>query len=306
MPPTPRSAKAALEVDQRKLADLVKSNSDLSIRGQKKVWEKIADELKAPVEDVKKAWSKFQEQEAAKKIKESNMRRSLRSSTLDTSKGLQKPAEFCRRSLRSSSIDKSSVTGPSNDNSCASSTCSSPPKAEEKRSVRSISQLSSILETDLISMAAGDATFIGLEELKGPHQDLDQDQDQDQDQDETLISIQESMFSEQYVSDTNDRFQQDSGTERNLRHRFSEPGHPTSKKMIQTSVNSSPRRGSINNNKNNKNKRSPNPTDSTRSFFDSMALTVATFPQHLQAQVKGQVCKIISDTEYDFSLPQVP
>lgn len=91
--------------------------------------------------------------------------------------------------------------------------------------------------------------------------------------------------------------------ERNLRPRFSEPTHPTSKKMIQTSLNASPRRGPIH--KNNKNKRSPNPTDSTRSFFDSMALTVATFPQHLQAQVKGQVCKIISDTEYDLSLPQV-
>lgn len=67
--------------------------------------------LTISVEDVKKAWSKLQEQEAAKKIKESNMRRSLRSSNLDTSKDLQKTTEFCRRSLRSSSIDKSSVTG---------------------------------------------------------------------------------------------------------------------------------------------------------------------------------------------------
>ena len=46
MPPTPRSA--SVTIDEQKLADLIKLNNDLSIRGQKKVWEKIADELNAP------------------------------------------------------------------------------------------------------------------------------------------------------------------------------------------------------------------------------------------------------------------
>ena len=60
-------------------------------------------------------------------------------------------------------------------------------------------------------MAAGDATIIGLEELKtqNQNQDLDQDQDQDLDQDQTLvfeISNQESLFSEQYASDSTDRY----------------------------------------------------------------------------------------------------
>ena len=92
---------------------------------------------------------------------------------------------------------------PSNENSCASSACSSP-KGEDKRSNRSRSQLSSITEAELISMAAGDASIIELEELK--------DQNHETDQDETLvecfeISNQDSIFSDQlFGSESMERY----------------------------------------------------------------------------------------------------
>ena len=94
--------------------------------------------------------------------------------------------------------------------------------------------------------------------------------------------------------------------ERSLRARFSAPTHPNSKKMVQTfNPSTSPKRGSMNNNnKNNKARRSPHANDSTKAFFDCMALTVSSFPQHLQAQVKIQICKIVAQTEYDLSLPK--
>lgn len=43
---TPRLTK--IPVDERKLADLVKTKSDLSIRGQRDAWKKIVEEHEAP------------------------------------------------------------------------------------------------------------------------------------------------------------------------------------------------------------------------------------------------------------------
>lgn len=43
--------------------------------------------------------------------------------------------------------------------------------------------------------------------------------------------------------------------------------------------------------------------DSTRAFFESMAMTVSTFPQHIQAKLKMQICNLVVDTEYGLTIP---
>lgn len=86
---------------------------------------------------------------------------------------------------------------------------------------------------------------------------------------------------------------------KNSQTRFSEQMHL--KKSPQSNFSVSPKQRPIMN-KNNKLKRNVN--DSTRTFFDSMALTVASFPLHIQAQVKIQICKIVGEIEYDLSLPK--
>lgn len=53
--------------------------------------------------------------------------------------------------------------------------------------------------------------------------------------------------------------------------------------------------------KNNKLKRNFIPHDSIRTFFDSMAITVSSFPLQLQAKVKIEICKIVGGFEYDFA-----
>ncbi|XP_051166528.1 uncharacterized protein LOC127284872 [Leptopilina boulardi] len=301
---TPRLTK--IPVDERKLADLVKTKSDLSIRGQRDAWKKIVEEHEAPVEDVKKAWSKHHEEDAKLKM-DLNRRKSLRSNSVDLTNDQLKAMELRRRSLRSSSIDKSSLISNSTENSCASSICSISPKGEDKRCLRTRSQLASITEAKLMSMAAGDA---GIMEMSGISkdskiQDADDEEIHESDEDETLVlemTHQEEDISE-IVTDVVERIQQDIDEEiKNPSPRFFEAVQNL-KKSPTTNISPKPKPiGVKNNNNNNKMKRNYIANDSTRAFFDSMSLTVASFPVHLQAQVKIQICKIVGEIEYDLNL----
>ena len=94
--------------------------------------------------------------------------------------------------------------------------------------------------------------------------------------------------------------------QRDLRTRVSEPTDLTTKEGLQFALNSTPRRQSgpsSGSGRSGRMKKSPNPSNSTRAFFESMALTVSTFPLHLQAAVKVHICKIVSETEYELSSP---
>ncbi|XP_043484900.1 uncharacterized protein LOC122512860 [Leptopilina heterotoma] len=281
---TPRSAK--ISIDDRKLADLFKGNS-----------KKISDDFEAKVDAARKTWSKIQEDEGKPKT-DLNRRKSLRSSSVESTNDQLKTAELRRRSLRSSSIDKSSVITPSTENSCASSTCSSP-KGEDKRNLRSRSKLAAITEADLMSMAAGDASIIELPVL---FESRNQDGNDDEESDEATICLefnnQEGDFSE-IVTDVVDRIQQDINEElKNTEPQSFEALQTYNRK---TPTNNQQKSKQMGGNKNNKLKRNFIPHDSIRTFFDSMAITVSSFPIHLQAKVKIEICKIVGGFEYDLT-----
>lgn len=77
---------------------------------------------------------------------------------------------------------------------------------------------------------------------------------------------------------------------------FPEPLLLTSKEALQNDVNKSTRRLSLKNGTAKGKKQ--NVTDSTRAFFESMAMTVSTFPQHIQATLKVRICNLVGDAEY--------
>ncbi|KAK0078459.1 hypothetical protein PV325_002467, partial [Microctonus aethiopoides] len=52
----------------------------------------------------------------------------------------------------------------------------------------------------------------------------------------------------------------------------------------------------------NKQKKFINSTNATRSFFESMAITVNTFPAQYQASVKMEICNIVAKTERKLSM----
>ncbi|XP_048507673.1 uncharacterized protein LOC125500162 isoform X2 [Athalia rosae] len=45
--------------------------------------------------------------------------------------------------------------------------------------------------------------------------------------------------------------------------------------------------------------------DATLAFFESMALTVAMFPQHLQASIKMRICNVVTETEFELCSPKM-
>ncbi|XP_024943924.1 uncharacterized protein LOC112494824 [Cephus cinctus] len=268
--------------DEFRMIDLVKSNPELydpshefakDIVHKNNIWKKIAGELNVPVEAPKNVWKRLRYAYA---------------------RGLRYPEgkkSGSRESLpydNALSFMKKFIMENSRENSCASSECNSPKK--EKRFLRSGSHVSSGSKKETISSPSN---------IPAGNEDPVEDNP-------ILTENPVQNNSGQTGSEASDRYHaMPSATSRVLRPRMSEPSRLASKEALQKATNTASRRLTMTPAAKNRRRNSPNPDDPTRAFFESMALTVASFPQHLQATIKVQVCNIVAETEYDLSSPKI-
>ncbi|KAG7203079.1 hypothetical protein KM043_010202 [Ampulex compressa] len=172
----------------------------------------------------------------------------------------------------------------SNENSCASSNCSSP-KGDGKRSTRSVSRLSTLSQGEQQALASARKHPRGSRTDSPPQEDA--------------CSIAENQSAEGNVC----RYQERSASLEDVeRPRLSEPSFLLSREVLQGAVSSAPRR--LSDTPSVRNRKKNNASDPTRAFFESMAMTVSTFPQHIQATIKLQICNLVEETEYGLSIPK--
>lgn len=173
-----------------------------------------------------------------------------------------------------------------NENSCGNSSSSSPRVGEQDRTLRSSSQLTAISEEERST-----ATLV-------PEEPMDP-------RDSSGSPLAETT-SPQNIEGLG----AGKSSDRVLRPRHSEPSRLTNARENPRHPDTAPRRltttPSTPSTRSGRNRKSTlNPNDSTRVFFDSMAITVASFPQYLQAVVKLQICKIVYETECEISSPKI-
>ncbi|KZC06645.1 hypothetical protein WN55_10556 [Dufourea novaeangliae] len=225
------------------------------------LWENVANLLNAPVDLVKKRWLN---------IKDSYSRRkSLRSAyNLDF--------------LPLSSLDLS------NDNSCASSKCSSPKEDETRstRSVRSVSQLSSSSQTDTVNWSVVSTNAPESKQIGGKSRSRMSTPSQ-----KNSGSINETQSVESNVR----RFQ-DISAMTDCMFLPSEENHEKESSTPARWLSESP--------ESKIEAKKQHAADSTRAFFESMAMTVSTFPQHIQASLKVRICNLVGDAEYGLTIPK--
>ncbi|XP_076637735.1 uncharacterized protein LOC143349942 [Colletes latitarsis] len=228
-------------------------------------WEEISDKLNAPVDVLKKKWQK---------IKDSyGRRRSL-------------------RSVQDLNFLPLSTLDASNYNSCASSDCSSP-KEGRKRSVRSVSQLSTASETEGTASMASSIIARSKQSNSKPKTRMSLSRQKDTGSANETKSV-----------DSNVRgFQEMSSIGEDSRPALSESFSQSSKENRQNDANTPSRRLSDASSGKSKAKKH-NTADSTRAFFESMAMTVSTFPQHIQATLKIRICNLVGDAEYGLTIPK--
>nr|XP_033336229.1 uncharacterized protein LOC117226211 [Megalopta genalis] len=237
-------------IDEAELIEFVKRNPimyETNLRDDiacsvDAMWENLADKFNAPVDAVKQRWLK---------IKDSNNRRkSLRAHNLDF--------------LSAPSLDLQ------NDNSCPSSTCSSPKGG--KRSTRSMSQHSQLstasesgrTNSTLVSNAVTQPKQANAKSRSRMSTAIQKDE----------LSIRERQSVESNVR----RYQDISSMTDSVRPAISDSSFAPKSLIMKN-----------------------NAAESMRAFFESMAMTVLTFPAHIQASLKIRICSIITDAEYDLS-----
>ncbi|XP_076666674.1 uncharacterized protein LOC143368158 [Andrena cerasifolii] len=201
------------------------------------LWDEIAEKLCAPVDAVKLKWLN---------IKESYARRNSLRSMYNLS------------FLPLPSLDLS------NDNSCASSNCSSP-KEDGKRSIRSGSRQSMASESERSNSA---------------------------------LPVHSAPRSKQNEPRTRTRMSTP-GQKSIIAINKTQPKESNAQETLQSDV-----RGLANATGGKTQVKKQNVTDSTRAFFESMAMTVSTFPQHIQATLKIRICNLIGDAEYGLTIPK--
>ncbi|XP_078040511.1 uncharacterized protein LOC144471847 [Augochlora pura] len=234
-----------VEIDDAMLIDMVKSYPllhDVNSRDDMidAVWDTIAEEMNAPVDALKQRWLKIKESR--------NRRKSVRMYNLDF--------------LPAPSLDVQ------NDNSCPSSTRSSPKSG--KRSTRSMSQHSQ-LSTASESNRTSSTTLVSNAVTQSK-----QTNSRTRSRMSMAMMKDEPTNRERQSVESNSRRYQD--------------------------VTDSPRPVISDSPINPKNHiKQNNAAESMRSFFESMAMTVLTFPAHMQASLKLRIFSIISDAEYDLS-----
>ncbi|XP_001608076.1 uncharacterized protein LOC100123663 isoform X2 [Nasonia vitripennis] len=304
MPKSPARSDSKVQEDEARILQAVQQRPEImntlnqitrSHKKQQSTWDDLAAEFDSTTEVLKRVWLKARQSTEPKK--EAVRPRSARSSL----------AEPTRRSLRCQSIDKTisiaSTTVPeSTDNSCATSSCGGSParSAGSRRNLEAINETSD----DLRAVA----------EPKQEHEEEEKPVEKEDEKPDEVVQPQPTSAKEENGEQT--AFVTASTSSNLARYlestlpaeskqsrpqRFSEPA-PTPRTAH--GVNNPQRRTNLCNKALIRPKGQPvNPEDPTWVFFESMGLTVMSFPQHLQASIKVQVSNIVHEMEYDLSLP---
>ncbi|XP_008214932.1 uncharacterized protein LOC100123663 isoform X3 [Nasonia vitripennis] len=292
MPKSPARSDSKVQEDEARILQAVQQRPEImntlnqitrSHKKQQSTWDDLAAEFDSTTEVLKRVWLKARQSTEPKK--EAVRPRSARSSL----------AEPTRRSLRCQSIDKTI--------SIASTTvCGGSParSAGSRRNLEAINETSD----DLRAVA----------EPKQEHEEEEKPVEKEDEKPDEVVQPQPTSAKEENGEQT--AFVTASTSSNLARYlestlpaeskqsrpqRFSEPA-PTPRTAH--GVNNPQRRTNLCNKALIRPKGQPvNPEDPTWVFFESMGLTVMSFPQHLQASIKVQVSNIVHEMEYDLSLP---
>ncbi|XP_053985644.1 uncharacterized protein LOC128880032 [Hylaeus volcanicus] len=160
--------------------------------------------------------------------------------------------------------------------------------------MRSVSQLSTASETEgTVSTVASNSIARTNRTISGPRTRKSMGSQKD------ANSANETKSMEANVR----RFQEISSIDEEPQSALSDSFFATPKENRQNDANMPSRRLSGAQNGKNEAKKH-NTSDSTRAFFESMAMTVSTFPLHIQATLKVRICNLVGDAEYGLTIPK--